>query len=116
MNKPVDEEDRPIRTFRQNSADSENEISELSSAPSSSQSSRDPLPLNELIQDVKLLETVLDVFPEDFVVTCITPGSRYQDQEECMKRLLTWLQQVSDLPKGFVIFPSVTLPIEKVIY
>ncbi|KAL0482407.1 hypothetical protein AKO1_013050 [Acrasis kona] len=90
----------------------DNESSPVNSRPETAQSQTDK-PLIELIKDEKLLETLLEVFEEEYLQMCLNPGSKWQEHEECMKILVTFLQQSSDLPKGFMMFPSVTLPIEK---
>lgn len=40
-------------------------------------------------------------------------SSKHQDREEFMTRLIQWIEQSSNLPHGFMLFPSVHLPIEK---
>jgi hypothetical protein len=110
MNVAHDEEDLALSAFKKEEEEEteENEIVEDDGEI------KEPLSLKELVPDEKQLAVLLDVYPEEFIVACVDPSTKYQDQEECMKRLISWLQQANDLPKGFLIFPSITLPIEKV--
>ncbi|KAL9655537.1 hypothetical protein ABK040_002204 [Willaertia magna] len=40
-------------------------------------------------------------------------SSKWQDREQFLIQLQTWIQQSSNLPHGYMIFPTLTLPIEK---
>ncbi|EFC49539.1 predicted protein [Naegleria gruberi] len=93
------------------SSTTSNSIKSTSSSIALSSASSSSNLLQTVLSKEEEAELIKELCGEEMYLLLIS--SKHQEREEFLTRLNVWINQSSNLPHGFMIFPSVNLPIEK---